>query len=244
MIAHEGITDPDSTAGTDHQWVNLGAVQRTLTLLHDAGAREVVFAGPVRRPSLTSLRLDVRAVKAVAKWGLKAMGDDKLLSLLVNELEQEGFRVVGIDSILDHMIAPPGLMGAVGPDEAARADVAIGCDVARSLGALDIGQAVVVQQGMVLGVEAIEGTDALLRRCGELRREGSGGVLVKLKKPRQEARADLPTIGPDTVAAAAAAGLRGIAVEAAGALVVDRDRLVGAADAAGLFVIAIAPDEM
>ena len=102
----------------------------------------------------------------------------------------------------------------------------------------------VVQQGMVLGVEAIEGTDALLRRCAELRREGPGGVLVKLKKPRQEARADLPTIGPDTVAGAKAAGLRGIAVEAAGALVVDRDLLVTVADDAGLFVIGLAPGEM
>lgn len=244
MVAHEGITDPNSTAGTDHQWVNLGAVQNTLTVLNDAGAREVVLAGPVRRPSLTSLRLDGRAMKAVTKWGLKAMGDDKLLSLLVNELEQEGFRVVGIDSILDHMIAPSGLMGAHRPDDAALADMAIGCTVARTIGALDIGQAVVVQQGMVLGVEAIEGTDALLRRCGELRREGPGGVLVKLKKPRQEARADLPTIGPDTVAGAKAAGLRGIAVEAAGALVVDRDRLVTEADDGGLFVIGLAPGEM
>ena len=244
MVAHEGITDPESIVGTDHQWVNLGAVQRTLTLLHDVGARDVVFAGPVQRPSLTSLRLDGRALKAVAKWGRKALGDDKLLSLLVNELESEGFRVVGIDSILDHMIAPPDVMGVHEPDDNATADIVTGCNVARTLGALDVGQAVVVQQGMVLGVEAIEGTDELLRRCGELRREGSGGVLVKVKKPHQEARADLPTIGPDTVASAHAAGLRGIAVEANGALLVDRKRLIEAADGLGLFVIGIAPDEM
>jgi DUF1009 family protein len=198
----------------------------------------------VRRPSLTSLRLDGRGKKAVVKWGRKALGDDKLLSIVINEIESEGFRVVGIDSILGGMVVPQGLLGAIKPDDDAMADIAFGCRVARTLGSLDVGQAVVIQQGMVLGVEAIEGTDALLRRCGELRREGPGGVLVKVKKPLQEARADLPTIGPDTIKGAHAAGLKGIAVEAGGALVVERDRLVEAADAAGLFVIGIVPDEM
>ena len=109
-----------------------------------------------------------------------------------------------------------------------------------ALGALDIGQAVIVQQGHVLGVEAAEGTDRLIERCAGLRLDGEGGVLVKIAKPGQERRIDLPTIGTATVAAAAAAGLRGIAVEAGGALVVDPDRLAAAADEAGLFVIAIA----
>lgn len=244
IVAHEGITDPDAIADFAHKWVNLGAVQRTMTLLHHIGAVEVVFAGPVQRPSLTSLRLDGRAMKAIAKWGRKALGDDKLLSLLVGEIEGEGFRMVGIDSILGDMIAPLGVMGDHAPDDAARADITIGCLVARTLGSLDVGQAVVVQQGMVIGVEAIEGTDGLLRRCVDLRREGPGGVLVKVKKPMQEVRADLPTIGPDTVASVYAAGLRGIAVEAGGALVVDRAQTVEAADTAGLFVIGIAPGEM
>ena len=103
-------------------------------------------------------------------------------------------------------------MTAVGPDAAAERDIALGIEVAGRLGDLDIGQAVVVQQGLVLGVEAVEGTDQLLARCGALRRDGPGGVLVKLKKPRQERRADLPTIGPDTIRRAAEAGMAGIAV--------------------------------
>jgi DUF1009 family protein len=111
--------------------------------------------------------------------------------------------------------------------------------VARTLGALDIGQAVVVQQGLVLGVEAIEGTDELLRRCAGLRRDGPGGVLVKVEKPGQERRADRPTIGPRTVALAAETGLRGIAIEAYSTIVLDRDEVVGAADRAGLFVVGI-----
>jgi DUF1009 family protein len=123
----------------------------------------------------------------------------------------------------------------------ARADIARGVAVARTLGALDVGQAVVVQHGVVLGVEAIEGTDRLLERCALLRGDGPGGVLVKLAKPGQERRVDLPTIGVETIARAAKAGLRGIAAEAGGTLIVDKDAVIAAADAGGLFVVGIDP---
>jgi hypothetical protein len=126
------------------------------------------------------------------------------------------------------------------PDAQAEDDIAVGFRVVRALGALDIGQAAVVQQGLVLGVEAIEGTDALIARCAALRREGPGGVLVKAPKPGQERRADLPAIGRRTVEAAAAAGLRGIAVEAGASFVLDRVATAAAADRAGLFVVGVA----
>ena len=110
------------------------------------------------------------------------------------------------------------------------------------MGAADVGQATVIQDGLVLGVEALEGTDALLERCAPLRRAGPGGVLVKLSKPGQERRADLPTIGVKTVEGAAAAGLRGIAVEAGGTLVVDAPAVIAAADRQGLFLVGIKAD--
>jgi DUF1009 family protein len=125
----------------------------------------------------------------------------------------------------------------------ALADIARGRAVAAALGRADVGQGCVVQQGLVLAVEAIEGTDAMLARAGALAREGPGGVLVKLCKPEQDRRADLPTIGPGTVAAARAAGLRGIAVSAGGALLVQGARTLAAADAAGLFVVGLSEDE-
>ncbi|MFQ5958019.1 MAG: LpxI family protein [Alphaproteobacteria bacterium] len=243
VVALEGITDRDGLDAAAHAWVHLGAVERIIALLHEAAVEEVVLAGSVRRPSLRTLRLDKRALKWLMGLRPGALGDDRLLSLIVEELEGEGFRVVGVDSILTGLLAPERAIGVLEPDADARADIARGVEVARALGALDVGQAVVVQQGVVLGVEAIEGTDALLARCGEVRRDGPGGVLVKLKKPGQERRADLPTIGPDTVANARAAGLRGIAVEAGNALIVDRSQVAEAADAGGLFVIGIAPEE-
>jgi DUF1009 family protein len=152
-----------------------------------------------------------------------------------------GFLVVGADDILGaDDLMPLGLLGRHRPDDEAKADIEHGMRVAHALGAVDIGQAVIVQQGLVLGVEAAEGTDELLRRCAALRRDGPGGVLVKMAKPGQERRADRPTIGPRTVALAAASGLRGIAAEAGMALVIDRAELVRVADQAGFFLIGVA----
>lgn len=243
VVAVEGSTERQSVESAPHAWVRLGEVDRTIGLLHESGVEEVVLAGPVPRPSLRTLKLDKRAFKALMGLRRSAFGDDRLLSLIVNELESEGFRVIGVDSILVDLLAPHGPIGSLEPDADAWADIATACRAARALGALDVGQAAVVQQGVVLGLEAVEGTDALLDRCAALRRDGPGGVLVKLTKPGQERRADLPTIGPRTVEGAHAAGLRGIAVEAGAALVVDRARVAQCADAAGIFAVGIVPEQ-
>jgi hypothetical protein len=226
VLAFEGIADVATVADVAHAWVRLGAVGEGMRLLRENAVEELVFAGAVRRPTLASLRPDWRAAKFFARIGAKALGDDGFLRAVIAELEGEGFRVVGVAGIL--------------ADAEAAADIAHGVTVAHALGRLDVGQAVVVQQGLVLGVEAIEGTDALIARCGALRREGHGGVLVKMTKPGQEHRADLPTIGPRTVAAAHAAGLVGIAVAAGSTLLIDRAAIAEAADRAGLFVFGVA----
>ena len=244
VIAFEEQTAPETVAGAPHAWVRLGAAGSALQRLRDAGVEELVMAGGVRRPSLSALRPDAWAVKVFAKKGGKALGDDGLLSALVTALEDEGFRMVGADDVVSDLLAPQGLLGVIVPEAEAKADIALGIEVALGLGALDVGQAVVVQQGLVLGVEAAEGTDALIERCAGLRRSGFGGVLVKVKKPGQERRADLPTIGVPTVTAVAAAGLSGIAVEAGGTLVMDRIAVAAAADRAGVFVIGVpVPDD-
>jgi DUF1009 family protein len=218
----------------------LGAAGEGFRLLRQAGVEELVFAGGIKRPTVMSLRPDWRAAKFFARIGYRALGDNGFLSAVIKEMEVEGFRVIGADTILGKALATVGPFGRHAPDAQAESDIARGLEVARSLGALDIGQSVVVQQGLVLGVEAIEGTDALIARCAALRREGPGGVLVKIAKPGQERRADLPTIGTRTVAAATSAGLRGIAVEAGSTLVIDRVGVIEAADRAGLFVIGVA----
>ena len=239
VLGFEGVTDPETVSDVEHAWIRLGAAASGVTLLKQAGVGELVMAGPVKRPSLGSLRPDWRTAQWLAKVGKRALGDDGLLRSIINELEAEGFRVIGVSDLMGQVLAEAKLYGRHRPDAEAERDIARGVEVARTLGQLDVGQAVVVQQGLVLALEAIEGTDAMLARAGEQRREGPGGVLVKLKKPGQTRRADLPTIGVRTLEGAAAAGLRGVAIEAGETLVMDAEKVTQVADVAGLFLIGL-----
>ncbi|MEM7225864.1 MAG: UDP-2,3-diacylglucosamine diphosphatase LpxI [Pseudomonadota bacterium] len=240
LLAFEGQTDPQTVEGLEHAWIRLGAAAEGVRRLKEAGVGRLVMAGPIKRPSLGALRPDWRTAKWIAKVGSRALGDDGLLRSIIGELESEGFEVVGLDQLFDHFLAQAKTYGRHVPDSDAQRDIERGLAVARALGSADVGQAVIVQQGIVLALEAIEGTDAMVARAGDLRREGPGGVLVKLKKPGQERRADLPTIGVQTVRGAAAAGLRGIAVEAGQTLVIDAEAVTAAADEAGMFLVGLA----
>ncbi|MBI1205873.1 MAG: DUF1009 domain-containing protein [Azospirillum sp.] len=240
VVGFEGHSDRATLAPFPHLWTRLGAAGAILDWLRSHQVTELVFAGPIRRPSLGEIMPDWRAAQFLLKIGVRALGDDGLLRAIARGLEDEGFRVIAIQDVIATLLAPQGAVGNCHPDADADRDIARGVAILRQLGALDIGQAVVVQQGMVLGLEAIEGTDALIARCGELRRPGPGGVLVKTRKPQQDKRLDLPTIGPATVERAAAAGLRGIAVEAGATLMLDRAEVRRLADHHGLFVVGIA----
>lgn len=241
VLAIEGEAKPETVAGVPHAWCRIGAAAAGLALLRENGVGDLVLAGGVRRPSVSALRPDWRGARFFARVGYRALGDDGLLSAVIREFEAEGFNVIPAEALIAGALAGEGPLGRHRPDHEAAADIARGVEVARVLGAADIGQSVVVQQGLVLGVEAIEGTDALMRRCAALRRDGPGGVLVKIAKPGQEGRADRPVIGPTTVAVAADSGLAGIAVEAGATIIIDRDAVVTAADARGLFVAGIRP---
>jgi DUF1009 family protein len=242
VVGLEGYAEPAVIAPWPHAMARLGAAGRILGLLREHGCRDLVLVGPVKRPSIMDLRPDGEGAKMLARIGRAAFsGDDGLLAAVVRVLAEEGFSVIGAHDILTEAVGPAGLLTTAGPDAQALADIDRAVTVTRALGAVDVGQGCVVQQGIVLCVEAIEGTDAMLSRAAGLRRPGPGGVLVKLVKPGQDRRADLPTIGPDTMRAAAAAGLRGVAFEAGGTLMTDRPALVAAADAAGLFVLGLEP---
>jgi len=240
VVAFKDQAQADAFQDTPHTWVRLGAAGAALAALRDNGVQEAVFAGGIKRPSLAALRPDARALKFFSKVGPSALGDDGLLRAIVSTLEEEeGIRVVGVDQIIGGLTVKAGALGARAPDADADRDIQRGIQVLTALGVCDVGQAVVVQDGLVLGIEAVEGTDALLDRCGLLKREGRGGVLIKLAKTGQETRVDLPTIGPETVRRSRAAGLCGIAIDAGRTLVVDRQDVVTQADAAGMFVVAV-----
>jgi DUF1009 family protein len=251
LIAFEGQTDPEFVIRqqshiTGHLWTHFGAVGKTLRYLKANKVTHIVMAGSMHRPSLSELKLDWKGTQWFAKMGfarmgLKASGDDGLLSSIVQLLKAEGLKVMSATDILDNLLASEGVLGRYQPEEADWPDILKGKEVARLLGIGDIGQAVVVQQGLVLGVEAIEGTESLLARCGHLRREGRGGVLVKMAKPGQSRAVDLPTIGVATIHQAKAAGLRGIAVEAGSTQILDQKAVIKAADEAALYLVGVQP---
>lgn len=229
-------TDLETLEAAPSAVVRLGAVGQALDLLRRAGVCELVMAGKIERPSLLSLQPDARGMKLLARIGMRAFGDDGLLRIITDELEQEGFKIIAVPDVLPGHLARAGIWGRCRPDEIAKTDIAHGINIARLIGEADIGQAVIVQQGIVLGVEAIEGTDALIERCSRLARPGPGPVVVKGAKPQQDDRLDLPVIGPTTLLMAARAGLRGIAVEAGRTLIIEPDQLIAEADARDLFL--------
>lgn len=240
ILALTDTTPEALTENCDHAWVRLGEVGRAISLLRERGIKEVVIAGKMERPSLSSLRPDAKGMLLLSKLGGSMLaGDDALLSTIVRFFEGEGFLITGADEIIKNLLVPAGVLGKHAPDKIAEADIKKGVDVARAIGALDIGQAVVVQHGHVLGVEAVEGTDALIARAAGLKQSETGGVLVKVKKPGQERRVDLPAIGVMTVKAVAHAGFAGIAIEAGGALMLDREAAIQEADQLGVFIYGI-----
>ncbi|PKR59568.1 LpxI family protein [Thalassospira lohafexi] len=223
--------------------LRLGAAAKILDAMRAEDCVDIVLAGKVARPSFSAMRPDWRATKILMKVGMKALGDDGLLRLVGQELEREGFRLIGAHEILTDLAVEEGVLGKVQPDEQAMSDAKHGLSVARILGQADVGQGCVVQQGLVLALEAIEGTDEMLRRSALYKREGVGGVLVKSAKPQQDKRLDLPAIGLKTIEESHKAGLRGIALLAGGTMIIDREAVLARADALGMFIVGLRADD-
>jgi len=229
--------------------VGLAELGKCFKALKRAGCRSICLAGNVARPDFSSLVPDLRGLVVLPRAVAAARkGDDALLRLLVGEFEKEGFAVEGAHDVMEDLSLPAGLLGAHRPSDDDQADAQQALKVARAIGALDVGQAAVVAHGLVLAVEAQEGTDALLKRVAELPghlrgRPGAGiGVLAKAPKPIQETRVDLPTIGLATVQGVARAGLAGIVGEAGRLLVLDREAVIALADELGVFILGVEPD--
>ena len=244
VLAIEGNASKDLVSqDIPHMWMRLGQAGSGFKKFKEEGVEEVVMIGTIKRPTFHDLIPDFRTTAFFAKIGMKALGDDGLLRAVIKEIEGEGMIVRGIQEVMPDILVKEGVLGKHKPDKQAMADIRRGIDVALALGELDVGQSVIVQQGLVLGVEGIEGTDELIRRCGEYRRKGAGGVLVKLRKPQQDMRIDLPTIGTRSVLRAKESGLRGIAVHAGNGLIVDEAEMIKTADKEGLFIIGVNPGE-
>ena len=249
VLGLEGYAD-EAVTRFPHAWSAIGSVGKTQKLMREAGCTAVTLAGNVSRPDFSKLKLDFKGVRLLPKVLRAAQrGDDALLSTLIEDLEHEGFSVEGTDEVCAGLLASPRVMTNAQPTERDKADIARAIGVVRALGTHDVGQGAVVCEGLVLAVEAAEGTDQMLERCAGLRAEIRGtmdarrGVLVKLTKPNQELRVDLPTIGVATVTRAASAGLAGIAIEAGRTLIIDEFDVIAMANELGLFVVGLSADE-
>jgi DUF1009 family protein len=226
--------------------VGLAELGKCFKALKRAGCQAVCLAGQVNRPDFSSLMPDFRGLAALpAAIAAARKGDDALLRMLVTEFEKEGFAVEGAHEVMDDLGIAAGPLGCVAPTPECHDDIAKAMEAARTIGGLDAGQAAVVCRGLVLALEAAEGTDAMLARVAELPQALRGrpgaplGVLAKTPKPAQETRVDLPTIGPATVRAVASAGLAGIVGEAGRLLVLDRESVITLADELGVFIFGV-----
>ncbi|MEJ2227793.1 MAG: UDP-2,3-diacylglucosamine diphosphatase LpxI [Alphaproteobacteria bacterium] len=242
VVALRGQADP-AMERFPHNWVRIGQVGHILGSLRRAGCRDVVIVGSLRRPNIWRTGMDWGLIRHFPTlWGLTRGGDDSILRRVVRFFEGQGFTVRGAHEYAPSLLAPLGALGAVQPTAEHESDIARGQALLRATAQFDVGQAVVVARGYVLAVEAAEGTDEMLKRCGGLRqwgRKGRSGVLVKLPKAGQEMRVDMPAIGANTVENVAAAGLAGIAVASGQVIVADLEETVRLADKHGVFVVGI-----
>ncbi|MBV5258677.1 DUF1009 domain-containing protein [Synechococcus moorigangaii CMS01] len=244
VIALQGFANPADYI--DPVVRTIGQFGHVVKDLRAAGCDAVCFAGIVTRPDFRSFVPDMEGAKLLPKLlGAAVRGDDALLRVVVKAFEDQGLKVVGADELSSSLLAPEGLIGGEVDLDAHRGDIAKAMHMAAAIGTLDAGQGAVVCDGLVLALEAQEGTDAMLQRVAGLpenirgTRQRPRGVLAKRPKPQQERRIDLPVVGVATVEGAAEAGLAGIAVEAGAALILGRDAVDEAARRHGIFVVGV-----
>ena len=236
-VAHRGETSEDLVALVDElTWVRVGELGKLIRALRRAGVRRAVMAGGIGKPRhLSDIRPDLRGAAFLAKT--RSLKDDVLLRGVAAELERDGIEVVESTLFLGRLVPRLGTLSRREPRASEWEDIRFGLQVAKDIGRWDIGQSVVVKRGTVLAVEGIEGTDAAVRRGGEL---GRGDVIVvKVSKPNQDLRFDVPAVGPTTIAVMREVGAVALALEAGRTIMLDRDELLAAADAAGIAVVAV-----
>jgi DUF1009 family protein len=243
IVGIKGFAEDSLIAAFEGKICSIGEVGKQISALKAAKVDDVCFAGVVKRPDFKSLKLDTKGMLLLPKViSAASKGDDALLTLLVGIIENEGFRVVGAEQVSGDLLSNTGPFGSVQPTEEDLKDLKKAANIASEIGRLDIGQGAVVCRGLVLAVEAQEGTDEMLERCASLPENLRGstelpsGVLVKIPKPGQERRIDLPTVGMQTLQNVKAANLAGVGIEAEGALILDRDAIIEFADQNDIWV--------
>jgi len=246
MFGIKGWADAKIVERHPHHWIAIGQVGRFFRLAREERCTEVLFIGSLLRPPLKQVRLDWQTIKLLPRLArVFRGGDDRLLSGVASMAEEGGLRVIGLRDVAPEVFVPEGVLGRHQPTEGDLSDIARGMTLIAALGPFDVGQAAIVANNNVLAVEAAEGTDNMLARIADLRRQRrvttpSGvGVLVKAPKPGQDRRIDLPSIGPRTIEGVARAGLAGVAVAAGSTIIAEAAEVIAVADRADVFIVGV-----
>lgn len=235
------VVSIDGFGSSEYPQFKLGEIGKILDYIKSQNATDILFCGNVKRPSMFSLKLDSVGKKWLKHLGVKAFfGDDALLKGIRLLLSKEGLSVISPQSILGTLLTPAGILTNSQPTEVDLKDIARGIFVLNTLSKTDVGQAVIVQEGIVLGIEAAEGTKQLIERCSDLKlSEKKGGVLIKTSKLNQDQAIDLPTIGKNTILEAEQSKLSGIALGASISQIIDFDETIKLANEKNIFIIGI-----
>ncbi|MCG8492307.1 MAG: UDP-2,3-diacylglucosamine diphosphatase LpxI [Sneathiellales bacterium] len=237
LLLVKGEADPVQYSEFPHDIIPITKIGRFLKILRRENCKRVTLIGPVARPDFKNILPDMEGLKLLGRiTSAASKGDDGLMRAITEFVEERGFQIVGAHELELDLLSTRGVLGKVQPSEDDFKDIDKGSDVIATLGRFDIGQAVIVRDQYVLGIEAAEGTEELVKRCAAFKWDYAAGTLVKRSKPGQDLRADMPTIGVDTVKQAFESGLRGIAIEAGRSQIVDRDLTIQIADKLGLFI--------
>ncbi len=222
---------------------NMGQIGSVAKAMQGADVKRIIFAGSIAKPNLKDLKLDRDAAKLLSKAAFskffkkKLPGDDALFRLIIGYLEGKGMEIVGVDEVVPELLAGKGVLGTVEVNPESLRDIEVGIAAARKLGEDDIGQAVVCAGAEVVAHEDVKGTDAMLEMSEQLGVDNA--VLVKCKKPQQDRRIDLPSIGVKTIEKLAALGFAGVAVEAEHSLIIEKEKVLKLADKLGVFVYGV-----
>ncbi len=240
-LGFNGFTDPSMGEEAEIFLQNpLGQLNRHIAFFREHGVQELTFAGSISKPKALDIKPDWRAARLL--FSLRAKGDDALLRAVINELESEGFAVRKADELVPELRGPAGVLSRRKPTEEEWDDLRLGWTMAKDLGRLDIGQCLFMKRGIVAAVEALEGTDAAIRRGGSL--AGEAGVVIKVAKPRQEERIDLPSVGLQTILTLREVKACCLGYEAGKTLFFDRRESLAAADAAGIAVVGLTAEDI
>jgi len=235
-IALEPLADESLSSYVDEiKWVNVGKLGKILDTLKRHDLREVVMAGKVSKTLLYKSKItpDLRAMKLLLS--LRDRSDDSVLLAITKELEKEGIRLLDIPRFSSGLVAPQGVLTQERPTKNDMKDIEFGWKIAKEMGRLDIGQTVVVKDQAVMAIEAIEGTDEAIRRGGKL--AGEGAVVVKVSKPRQDMRFDVPVVGPDTLKSMREVNARVLAVESGKSIILNKDRVIKESGKSGIVIV-------